>query len=111
MEKRVIIAIVLSIAVLYGYSFLMPQPPAQKVAVKSAEQAAVIQGPASVQAPQPQTAPPAALPATAAPARDVTVDTDLYRAVFSSRGGTLKSLVLKKYHDKAGPGGKEVTLV
>ena len=27
MEKRVVIAVVLSIAVLYGYSWLVPQPP------------------------------------------------------------------------------------
>ncbi|HEX8961054.1 MAG TPA: membrane protein insertase YidC [Geobacteraceae bacterium] len=113
MEKRVIIAIVLSVAVMYGYSFLAPQPPASQ---KSAPQQAQTQqsaAPAPVTAPQQASQPAqgAALQTSAAPARDIVVDTDLYRAVFSTRGGELKSLVLKKYHDKAGPGGKEVALV
>jgi YidC/Oxa1 family membrane protein insertase len=46
-----------------------------------------------------------------APARDINVETDLYHAVFNTRGGTLKSLVLKKYRDTGGPGGKPITLV
>ena len=110
MEKRVVIAIVLSIAVLYGYSFLMPQPP-QKVAQQNpqAQQSSPAQPQAAPAAPV-SAAPPAA-PVAAVPARDITVDTDLYTAVFSTRGGSLKSLVLKKYHDKAGPGGKDVSLI
>ena len=56
-------------------------------------------------------APAAQALATAATARDVTVDTDLYKAVFSSRGGSLKKLVLKKYREKEGPHGTEVGLI
>ena len=44
-------------------------------------------------------------------ARDVTVDTDLYQAIFSSQGGALKKLVLKKYTDVAGPKGKPIALL
>jgi YidC/Oxa1 family membrane protein insertase len=115
MEKRVIIAIVLSIAVLYGYSYLVPQPPPARVADIKAS-------PGQATAPQTATAlPTAAASATgaepstsrqlAAPSRDIVVDTELYHAVFNSRGGTLKNLVLKKYRESEGPGGKQVTLV
>ena len=110
MEKRVVIAVVLSIAVLYGYSWLVPTPQ------KKAEEAK----PSTQQAAQTQTAAaPAQVPAPAkarteallAPARDITVETDLYRAVFSSRGGTLRNFVLKKYRETGGPGAQPVTLI
>lgn len=112
MENRVIIAIVLSIAVLYGYSFLVPQPPKKIEAGKPLTQqgAAATVDVASVKPGQDALVPAATLQVVA-PARDVVVDTDLYKAVFSSRGGSLKSLLLKKYREQAGPGGKEVTLI
>ncbi|HLO25273.1 MAG TPA: membrane protein insertase YidC [Geobacteraceae bacterium] len=108
MEKRVIIAVILSIAVLYGYSFLMPPAPKKAEEVKPAtQQSAAPQVPVSLAKPG---AVALAEPAVA-PARDIVVETDLYRAVFSSRGGTLKNLFLKKYRETEGPGGKQVTLV
>ena len=89
----------------------------------------MVMGPDKKQAPpvSPQTAAPAAAPATqpaaaplttsslqsvpaAAPQKEVTVDTDLYRAVFSSRGGALKSMTLKKYHEQNSPGASLVVL-
>ena len=108
MEKRVVIAVVLSIAVLYGYSYLVPQPARKIEEGKSpAQQTASMQAQPSpgniVQAPPVQ--------AGASTARDVTVDTDVLKAVFSTRGGALKQMVLKKYREQAGPGGKEVTLI
>jgi YidC/Oxa1 family membrane protein insertase len=39
---------------------------------------------------------------TAASAQDYTLDTDLYRVVFSNRGGTVKSWTLKKFKDSIG---------
>lgn len=107
MEKRVIIAIVLSIAFLYGYSFLVPQTPKKAEESKPQTQQAAVTQAASPQQP----VQPAALPAAGVPARDVVVETDLYKGVFSTRGGSLKSLVLKKYREKGGPAGKEVTLI
>jgi YidC/Oxa1 family membrane protein insertase len=119
MEKRLIIAIVLSIGVLYAYSLMFPQPKpavtpaAKQAAVTSASlragQGATTAAPAAT-AP---TAQPAAanVPQTAASAKDVTVDTDLYTAVFSSQGAGLKRLVLKKYKDVAGAKGTEIVLV
>jgi YidC/Oxa1 family membrane protein insertase len=44
------------------------------------------------------------------PARKVVVDTDVYKAVFSERGGTLQSFILKKYKetDKSDSPGKQL---
>ena len=39
------------------------------------------------------------------------METDLVKAVFSTKGATLKRLVLKKYRENAGAGGKEITLI
>src|SRR5574341_1771944 len=43
--------------------------------------------------------PPGFVTTTIEPEKEVTVETPLYKAVFSSRGGSLKSFVLKKYVD------------
>ncbi|ABQ28572.1 membrane protein insertase YidC [Geotalea uraniireducens] len=108
MEKRVVIAVILSIAVLYAYSMIFP-PPQKKDVVKP--------GPV----PQSQTAPVQAVSSTSVlPAimqqgnvsvRDLVVETDLFTAVFSTRGAGLKKLVLKRYKETSGPGGREVVLV
>jgi hypothetical protein len=90
MEKRVVIAIVLSIAVMYGYSYLVPQPP-QKTAQGQAQTQTATAAPSSAAAVPPVQA--ASAPVSAVPERDVLVDTDLYRAVFSTRGGSLKSQI------------------
>ena len=42
---------------------------------------------------------------------EVRVDTDLYTAVFATRGAVLKSLVLKQYLDQLGPEGEPVEMV
>jgi YidC/Oxa1 family membrane protein insertase len=114
MEKRVIIAIVLSIAVLYGYQYFLPQPPPANVAAVKAPAGPVATPgapPAKLVAASAKDAVPAKAERLTAPAKDVVVDTALYHAVFNSRGGTLRSLVLKKYHESEGPGGSLVTLV
>jgi YidC/Oxa1 family membrane protein insertase len=116
MEKRLIIAVVLSIGVLYAYSFIFPPakavqpvPGAAKQAVISSAAVAPVQGGVV----QPVVAQPVGtLPAQqVANARDISVDTDLYSAVFSSQGAGLKKLVLKKYKEELGPQGKDIVLV
>jgi YidC/Oxa1 family membrane protein insertase len=115
MEKRLIIAILLSIGVLYGYSLLFP--PA-KAPVPTAQKQAAVTSAANQQG-QAQAAPvavPAAAPAPAQPqgaatARDITVDTDLYTAVFSTQGAGLKKLTLKKYKETTSPNSNNIILV
>ncbi|MCL5023169.1 MAG: membrane protein insertase YidC [Nitrospirae bacterium] len=98
MDKRTLIAVVLALAILLGYQYFFakqsPQPvrqPQQTETGKAAEKAEAL---------------PSVVPITAAEgqaeAKDIRVETDFYIAVFSSRGGTVKSFVLKKYKDKDG---------
>jgi len=114
MEKRAFIAVGLSIAVFYLFSMLFG-PDKQKVEPASPQSAAsVVNDPAakSLQLPVPQVPAPSAgqaLPANT-PQKDISVETDLYTAVFSSRGASLKSLTLKNYREENTPAAKNVTL-
>lgn len=99
MEKRTILAVVLSLIVLIGWSFFFqkqappqkPQPPVQEPVAGAPAISGTIQSPSL---------PPAALPAPEAiAAKDVVVETDLYRAVFSTEGAVIKSWELKTFKD------------
>ncbi|MGA2192583.1 MAG: membrane protein insertase YidC [Nitrospirota bacterium] len=103
MEKNAILAIALSVAVLLGFNMLVkPAPmPIKKEAPVSAESSA--KGPGNVPA-APETARAAAVPAVpVAPEKEIRVDTSLYSAVFSSRGGVVKSFRLKRYKEAGEP--------
>ena len=108
MEKRLILAIVLSFAILVGYQLLIVKPQQQKAqeaapALMPAEPLAAKPLPAPV---SPEPAPPAASPAGEAPSpeaqaataeRDVRVTTPLYEAVWSNKGAVLTSWKLKNF--------------
>jgi YidC/Oxa1 family membrane protein insertase len=113
MEKRVLLAIVLSFIVLYGYQALFPPPKPQPrfdAPPAAPSQAAPVNQPVNqpVERPVPQSA--ASAPAAAVPQpvvadsaeRDVVVEDDAVRAVFSTRGGVLKSWQLKRYRTADG---------
>src|SRR6476661_162422 len=110
MERRVLLAVVLSMAVLYAYqTFLAPPPPQPK---KTAQQqsttanepasAASTTSPSVITAPAPQ-----ALVADTAE-REIVVETADVEAVMSNRGGRLLHWRLKRYLDDM---GKPVDLV
>jgi len=102
MERRVLLAVLLSFLVLYGYQVMFPppKPPDQK----------------PVQASKTATAPNASTPAPANPTpsvqgttpaeanenpgREVVVENADVRGVFTTRGAVLKSWQLKKYLDE-----------
>jgi len=119
MEKRLIIAVLLSIGVLYAYSFIFPTQKPQPAGSAAQKQAQITSasGPAGQQsAVALAPAPPAnanekAQAGAAAAARDITVETHLYTAVFSSQGAGLKKLVLKKYLETLEPDGKQIVLI
>jgi len=118
MEKRTIIAIVLSIGVLYAYSYLFPPAKPAVAPGTSAKQAQLSSAKpvapalsAPAVAATPVAAPVAAVAGQSAALRDITVDTDLFTAVFSNQGAGLKKLVLKKYKETAGPQGKDIVLI
>lgn len=99
MEKRTLIAVTLSLLVLLGWSFLQekffPQKPlpSGKAPVETVTTAPI--------EPIPSIAPAAA--AAPAPketaAKDVIIETDLYKAVFSTEGAIIKSWELKTFKD------------
>ena len=105
MEKRTILAVVLSVSILLIWSFLFPTKQAPQSPAPVTDQQAPVQTESPTQA-----APVQQMPATPvqplAPSYsggdEVTVETDLYRAVFSTRGAIIKSWELKKYDDKDG---------
>ncbi|MCC7008253.1 MAG: membrane protein insertase YidC [Acidobacteria bacterium] len=116
MEKRVFLAFVLSFIVLAVYqSVFAPNPPARPAqAPASAASAPSTPSAASATTGQPaETAPASNAPATTgesatplvadARARDIIVETDLVRAVFSTAGATLRSWTLKRYLEGGQP--------
>ena len=127
MEKRVIVAVVLSFVVLYAYQAMFAPKPVPR---PKAAQTEMARGSAAKGAGQPSSsgsygsagtgaAPdsgsPAAPPVPAAAievadteARDIVIETDTVHAVFTNRGAVLKSWRLNAYKDKA---GKPVDLV
>lgn len=120
MEKKVLLAITLSFLVLAGYQYVVVRPAAiRQAAAKAAAQQAAAAAPAPaapVQAGAPATVgQPAAPAASAVPAapqvealvadareRDIVVENDHIRAVFSTRGVVLTHWELKKYLDGGG---------
>lgn len=132
MEKRVIIFLVLSLAIIFGYDFILkelgwlPQPlPDQEV---SKQEPVSHPGPAQTQTTQTgndvntsgaevarqsgetKTSPSTSDLAPPSGEQTVTVDTDLFRAELTNRGGVLKSWELKRYRTAA-PEQKPVQLV
>ncbi|MCX6551014.1 MAG: membrane protein insertase YidC [Acidobacteria bacterium] len=117
MEKRVLIAVVLSFLVLYLYQSMFAPKPAQR---PKAVQTELAKGSAAPAPGQPAASPSAAAPAPAAgtplpdavlsaqvvvadsEARDTVIEAGTVRAVFSNRGGVLTSWRLKRFKDKAG---------
>ena len=124
MEKRVVLAVVLSFVVLYLYQATFAPKPVPRPAPAAVEQAGGSAAPAAGQAAAPGASSPAGPGAAQAPGlaavpaaagapltviavadteeRDVLIETDTLHAVFSNRGAVLKSWRLKTYRDKAG---------
>src|SRR5688572_17076492 len=113
MEKRVLLAIVLSFIVLYGYQAIFPPPEPQKPApatqTPATPGAGVQPGTAATTPGAPAAPPPAGEAVEQAPGaaavvadtaeRDITVENGSVLAIFSTRGGAIKSWRLKKYLD------------
>lgn len=134
MEKRVIVAVVLSFVVLYAYQAMFAPKPvvrpksAQTELAKGA--AAPGAGQPSLPSGQPSSSgsygsagtgaapdsgspagavvPAAAIEVADTEARDIVIETDTLRAVFTNRGAALKSWRLNHYKDQ---GGRPVDLV
>jgi YidC/Oxa1 family membrane protein insertase len=132
MEKRVIIFLVLSLAIIFGYDYILkelgwlPQPPPKQEAPKQEPvshsdpaQTQPIQAGNEVnksgaelarQVGDSQPSPSSSEVARPSSEQTVTVETDLFRAELTNRGGVVKSWELKRYRT-APPEQKPVQLV
>ncbi len=110
MEKRLLLAIVLSFLVLFLYQlvFVKKQPPPETPIESPAEiQKIPVQKQAQKESPEPieksqtsQEKEELYQPISEEMEKQFVVDTPLYRAVWTNRGGQLKSWRLKKYQDE-----------
>ncbi|MCX5824560.1 MAG: membrane protein insertase YidC [Deltaproteobacteria bacterium] len=109
MDKRTLLAVVLSVVVLMVYQNFFAKPPV-KTAPAPTQQAASVSSQAPPADPGKTSAPTtvqtamtgrlAAAQAVTGAERDVIVETPLYRAVLTTRGAALKSFQLKQYKTK-----------
>jgi len=104
MEKRAIIAVAISLAILVGYQLLIshyfPSPPPQIDEKRDQKPPETPPPPPAPEAAAPAPTLQRAKPAPAAKsqaAREITVETDDYVALFTSQGARLKSFKLKRY--------------
>ncbi|MDP2158455.1 MAG: membrane protein insertase YidC, partial [Nitrospirota bacterium] len=106
MDNKTVIAVVLSFLVIVGFQFLFPGEPQKAPVQKPVEQQATEAAPKEVTQKTEPLKPVAET--VVADEKEVIVENDLYTAVFTSRGGTIKSWTIKSYKDKT---GKDVVLL
>jgi YidC/Oxa1 family membrane protein insertase len=113
MERRVLIAVILSFLVLYGYQALFvptPPPGTQPQAGAAPSGAPTDAGQPAAASPSPPASAAPAVPAVPRPEaltaeaaeRRITVETDTVEAVFSNQGARVVSWRLKDYRDGNG---------
>ena len=100
-EKRVFLAIFLSFGLLTVYQTYFAPPAPVTPAANAPAQATATGGPAAPATPSAQSV-PAPIVTPDASARDIIVETDSVRAVFTTQGATLKSWELLKYKGRDG---------
>jgi YidC/Oxa1 family membrane protein insertase len=108
MEKRALIAVAISIAILVLYQEVVlrrfyPPPTTENEEAVSETPAAEVAANRAPRESAPELPAPAPRPKLEAEARNITVETDLYKAVFTSAGARLQSLILKKYRTTVDP--------
>lgn len=116
MEKRMILAIVLSVAVLLVYQYLFAPPskgpaPPQGTAQESGRDNAARTGATPAPTVPSQAASGGLVPKSSSPVRLITVSTPLYTATISTAGGGIPSFRLNEYNDIPGPKGKPLEIV
>ena len=103
MDKKTILAVVLSLGVFLAYQMFFAPPPPPKQAAPAQESKQVSKDTAAKPPATPATAaaPKLAAKQTAAKKeaapKDIKVETENYTAIFSTRGAALKSFQLKGY--------------
>ncbi|HWS15986.1 MAG TPA: membrane protein insertase YidC, partial [Candidatus Methylomirabilis sp.] len=113
MEKRMILAIAMSLAVLLGYQYFTAAPPPPPGAASGKDNAASGTASAGKGGADPATGTSAGglSPKTATSVRTIAVKTPLYTAILTTEGGSVSSFLLTEYKDAPGPGGKPLDIV
>jgi YidC/Oxa1 family membrane protein insertase len=122
MEKRMILAIVLSVVILLGYQYYFSPPPkgpaeqqgtARDTGADNAARAAARQESAAAPAAAGQAAPVAGglVPRSSAPIRRIEISTPLYTAAITTAGGGFQSFRLNDYKDVPGSKGKPLEIL
>jgi YidC/Oxa1 family membrane protein insertase len=118
MERRALIAVAISLFILIVYQelilkrFYPPQPgPEAPQAGAPPEEAPLREPRAGQTEPKPGGVEPQPSLRPVVGGRDVVVETDLYRAVFTTAGARLKSLELKRYRSTVAPDSPPLDLV
>jgi len=121
MEKRMILAIVLSVAILLAYQYVIapptkgpvaPQGTAQDAGRDNAARAAAQQGSAATAPAAPAPAVSGGLvPRSSHPIRRIDVSTPLYTAAISTAGGGISSFRLNEYKDVPGEKGRPLEII
>jgi YidC/Oxa1 family membrane protein insertase len=111
MEKRTLLAIVVSIAILllWDFLFIEPKTPQQPQGQEelAQEQPAAEEPGEALQIPAPR----ADVPQTPVVGETVVVETPQYRARFNTTGGTLSSLELKNFQETLDPASPSVNII
>jgi len=116
---RAFLAIIISFIILIGYQYFFvgfdkPPVPVETNVPKTAETVGVKNVAPSAELPKPQpelkAAPQPAAPSR--PAKEITVETDLYTAILTENGGAIKSFVLKQHKEtnKKDSPGKQLVM-
>jgi YidC/Oxa1 family membrane protein insertase len=105
MEKRALIAVAVSFAILLLYQYFFVKPEPQKVqqqpAVAEKEKPAPAEPqPAPVPAPSPSSV--SKPESVTSKEKEIRIENELYSAIFTTRGATIKYYELKKYKDNEG---------
>lgn len=106
MEKRIVLALAISFIIIFiYYQFITPPPQTKKI-----ESEKIPVSKKGIELETPQKFPEVELPPSAEDVEEKTirVETPLFRALISNRGGVVKSFVLKRYKDES---GKELELI
>jgi YidC/Oxa1 family membrane protein insertase len=99
-QRRIFLAIALSLLIVVAYQELVVKrfyPPPTPTPVTETPAGTTVGGPEAPVSPAAAAAQAAPAPTPVLEGRDVVIDTDLYRATFTTVGARLKSLELKHY--------------
>lgn len=121
MDRRTLLFVVISVLILVVYQEFVLKHVVPPPLHPETEVAEPLSGPLEAPAPKADTAAPAVSPAEAQLADEraeapiegqrITVETDLFEAVFSTAGGRMESFTLKRYRQTDAPDSPLLTLV